>query len=166
MKRRIYINERGFTAFEIIIVMVIVGILAAVSVPRITSLIKTHGYLEARQIVAEMRYTRTLAITSAKDHRLRFITPPSGASFTEYRIERLETDWEQVGEIKYISEDTICIDPDNPGINEKTFTFNHLGEATINPDNPGIQRLTLQNGLGGTLQTINVIAATGRAYEE
>ncbi len=142
-------NERGVTFVEIMAILVIIGILGLMSIPRIGSSDRSNVYTTARRIAADMRYARILAITKAKDHVLEFA--PSGGPYTEYTI--MENGI-QLGDTRHIPAGITCV-----GTEE--FTFEPLGNALSD----GVSNNGMVSLIMGTDRCdVNVIATTGRAY--
>ncbi len=141
-------EEHGITLLEVIMVIAIVGILAVMAIPRIGSVAEYAAHAAARQIIADMRYTRGQAISTSKDHIMRF--SPSGGIHTEYSIFRVEgMVEEQVGQIRQIPEGIACSGPDE-------FTFHPFG----NISGDGVISLVA----AGDQYDVNVVATTGRVY--
>ena len=65
-------SEDGITLLETIMLIAIIGMLAALSIPRTGSVAGYAAHATARQIIADMRYTRGRAIATTKNHVLRF----------------------------------------------------------------------------------------------
>jgi len=115
--------KNGFTIIEALLAIVIIGLLAVISIPRIASNDKLIAYNTTRKIVADLRYTRSLAITTAVKHRLVF--DPSGGPYTSYKIERwnkVTLIWQQEGDTRQIPAQVTC-----NGTQE--ITFEYLGNA-------------------------------------
>jgi len=150
MKRNQWIHgDLGFTTIEALMVVVLIGVLTMISVIRIGTLGRPTAYTTARQLVADLRQARSLAITSAKSHIVRLY--PSGGPYSEYKTFRSEIGGEvQVGVTRQISNKIACT-----GTGE--FTFQSLGNATSDG--------TVVLVSAGRQYDVNIIAATGRAYE-
>ena len=141
-------DEHGFTIIEFLAIIAVIGILAVMAIPRIGTLGKSSAKTTARQLAADMRYARRLAIAGAKDHIVRFY--PAGGPYDEYRIFQKEGAIEtQVGESRQISNKVVCT-----GIEE--LTFYPLGHTS----NSGMISFSAE----GDQYDVNVIAVTGRVY--
>ena len=147
-------NRSGFTFVEAILVIVITGILAGIAIPMLDVFGRNLAYITARQIVTDLRYTRTLAVTSGTRHYLRFF--PAGGDvdgeYTSYAIYRDGVSDPIDNTAKSISVRVNCSStPEEIGIS-------YLGVRTTGD---GLITLTDEN------QTYRVgfNAAVGRAYE-
>lgn len=138
-------NEDGITLLETIMLMAIIGMLAALSIPRAGSIAGYAAHATARQLIADMRYTRGQAIATTKNHVLRFYT-----GHTEYKIFSVDGGAEeQVGRTRKIRDNVACSGPDE-------IVFYPFGDA----DSAGVISL-----VGAEDQyDINIVAATGRVY--
>ena len=56
-------NEKGFTIVELIIVIVIAGIMAAIAIPKMNEVSEVDIYTAARQVKSEIRYAQELAMS-------------------------------------------------------------------------------------------------------
>lgn len=85
MEKRSYIkNQKGFTLIEIIAVLVILGILAAVAVPKFINLSTEANNTTSDAILGELRSTAKLAFAA---HRLDRLTA-SGTGDDQYITDR------------------------------------------------------------------------------
>jgi Tfp pilus assembly protein PilE len=142
-------RSNGFTVIELIMIVAIIGVLCIMSIPRIGSFGKNQAHIAARRIVADMRYTRRLAITNAQDYTVEF--SPSGGPYTEYCILKGAA---QVGETRQIPTGVTCSGTEQ-------FTFESLGNALSDgTSSDGMVSLVA----GSDQYDVNVIAITGRAY--
>jgi type II secretion system protein H len=152
-------NRSGFTLIELLFVILIIGILAAAAIPRIGSGEKS-AYSSARQIVADLRYTRTLAVTTGQRHYLRFVLV--GGKYTSYEIyvdptdPTVYTDDVKIGDTRKISTKVTC----TPTLGGE-FKFIYLGRlfGTANGS------ITIIDIDGNNTYIVNVNATTGRIYE-
>ncbi len=141
-------NQSGVTLLEAIMLIAIIGMFTVMSIPRIGSIDKHNAHTVERQIIADMRYARQLAISSADNHIMRFF--PAGGPYTEYSLFRVEGEMEElVGQINQLPAEITCTGPEE-------FIFTPLGSITS-------EDVISING-GGNEYNINVIAATGRVY--
>lgn len=141
-------SERGVTLLEVLMLIVIIGILTAVTMPRIGSTDGQAARTTARQIITDMRYARGLAVSACKDHIVRF--SPTGGAHTEYTILCVEgATEEQVGQTRQIREQVTCTGPDE-------FTFYPIGNVSSNG--------TISLTAGDNQYDVSVVAATGRVY--
>lgn len=141
-------NEYGFTLIETLVLIIFIGILTAISIPRIGSIGMQAARATSRQVMADMRYTRRLAISSARNHIIRF--SPSGGTHTSYSIFRVDEAGETlVGCAKQIREEVTCTGPDE-------FIFYPFGNASTN----GTVSLIAES----EQFDVHVVATTGRVH--
>lgn len=143
-------RDKGFTLIEALMIISIIAILSALAIPRFASVGKKSAYMVSRQIVVDMRYARSLAVTTGTTHIIKFF-PAGGSNYSSYGIFRDADPDVQVGDLRRIPETVTC----TSSIGQ--FNFEKLGNAT-----------------GGTI-TLNdnakqfvvyVIASTGRVFEQ
>ena len=65
-------NEKGFTTIELIIVIVIAGIMAAIAIPRMDNINTVDLYTTARQVKSDIRYTQELAMAKYMQTTITF----------------------------------------------------------------------------------------------
>ena len=122
-------RQKGFTLIEVLLGVVVIAILAAIVVPRITKTDLYNRYLvytTAHRIAADMRLTRRLAVTTGDVHRLRCSASGGSGDYNEYVIQKQNGgSWTTVGEIKTIPDDIIVS-------GDQEAQFNSNGSADSN----------------------------------
>ena len=142
-------QKRAFTIIELIVIVVFVGIFAAVAVPRFNFAIisKNKADTIARKIVTDLRRTRTLAISSAAENSDGFALNMVGATvYSGYEIVNLKTS---------ATVDSHTIDSGINCTGGDEFNFGPLGNLLSGSDT----QLTVS--AGGKSFTITIIPATG-----
>ena len=75
-----HINNKGFTAVEMAIVMVVLGTLIAIAVPSFSSFMRSHRVAgTSNELIGDMHYARSLAVSKRKTFHIEFTA-------TEYKI--------------------------------------------------------------------------------
>jgi prepilin-type N-terminal cleavage/methylation domain-containing protein len=136
-------QSKGFTLIEVILVMVIIGILAATVVPRIDFTISTTASVDgAAYIVAsDIRYAQEFAMANRVSKEIRFTS--GSASYSFFPTSGLDPS----GQLQGATIGTTI-----------TFSFNSLGEPILN----GGMSVTVRD-LGSTqTRTITVLQYTGK----
>jgi type II secretion system protein H len=78
-------NARGFTLVELLIALMIMGIMAAIAVPRLSGLIKNYKLANATRVVwLDLHRAKMMAIKQGKTMRVDFTA-------TSYNIVRVDT---------------------------------------------------------------------------
>jgi type II secretory pathway pseudopilin PulG len=72
-------NYKGFTLIELVMILVLVGIIAAVVTPRLGDVTTTNASAFADKLRADIRYAQNLAMTTSQRHRVYINTAPGPA---------------------------------------------------------------------------------------
>ncbi|HHT9117583.1 MAG TPA: pilus assembly FimT family protein [Candidatus Hypogeohydataceae bacterium YC38] len=135
----------GFTLLELIMVIIIAGIMAAIAVPKFSKVSAIDVSAVARQVQSDIRYTQELAMSK---YRRTTITFTEGGS--TYTISSSSSETKSLparSKAKFDSSSSTAF----------VFTFNSLGEPITGGDG------TLRISAGGVYKDITVEARTGRA---
>jgi prepilin-type N-terminal cleavage/methylation domain-containing protein len=150
-------NKRsGFTLVEALMVVFIMGILAAIALPRLDLFGGKATYITARQLVSDIRYTRNLSVTTGRQYYLKLL--PAGGPYTSYDIyQRNSPALDTIINTKEISNKVNCTST----LGE--LRFRYLGDlvGNISP----IELITIERIDDGAKTYVHIISASGRAYE-
>ncbi|MDI9433397.1 MAG: GspH/FimT family protein [Planctomycetota bacterium] len=149
--------DGGFTLIELLIVIVIIGITAAIAVPLISSAASMQIRAAGGIVAADLEYAKSMAITTGQSHSVVFdpanesysIKDPNGTVIDHPITQKVNgyiVDFAADGRLDRV-------DLFNTSFSDDTVTFNSLGS----PDNGG--NVVLQ--AGGISRTVTVEAVTG-----
>jgi len=145
-------NSKGFTLIEVILIMIIVGILAALLMPRIDFGISGVASLEgaAQMVASDIRYVQECAMANRVSKTVRFVIGQSSYTFDATIPPTNSLD--PSGQLP--SGVTISNTSTNP--NPYIVTFNSLGEPIVGGG--GWVEVTSN----GQIKRINVTNYTGK----
>ena len=122
-------NRRAFSLVELMLIVVIIGVFAAIAIPRLDYAIVRRYKAEAtaKKIITSLRLTRSLAISDAATNSKGFDLNMTGNSpYTGYEIENADTK-------VTVASHTIDSDVSVTGAS-KFFKFEPLGNLQIGDD--------------------------------
>lgn len=73
-------NAKGFTLIELVMILVLVGIIAAVVAPRLGTVSNTKASVFVNKLRADIRYAQNLAMSRNQRYRVYVNTAPAPAS--------------------------------------------------------------------------------------
>jgi prepilin-type N-terminal cleavage/methylation domain len=136
-------HSEGFTMIELIISIVIMGIMAAVALPKFDNISNIDVYNAARQAKSDIRYTQELAMCKYRQTTITFV-----ADSNTYTISGITQPRELPPRSKAIF---------NAGSADSVFTFNAAGEPITGGGG------TLAISSGGSNEQVTVSNITGTA---
>ena len=156
--KKLFMNKnRGFTAIELILVIVILGILAAIAYPRFQGLPGIRVSAAAQAIAADIRYAQSQAISTAYNYKVYFYAGTN--SYSVYQKNRSSGAETIMSHPLKAGNYTVVVATDYPGViigGDYTVEFDYLGA----PVTGGGGSVTVSGG--GNSMTISVLANTGR----
>ena len=148
-------GENGFTLLESALVVIVIGITAAIGIPKIMPTNRRVAEIAAQQITADMRYARSLAISNSEEYEVKFYPSASGTEYAEYKIFPASAS-NELNPIKSGELDEDKIDCVGLGDFTGTLIFTELGRIKDDPPNSIIQLTGGEKTL-----TIGIVVATG-----
>ncbi len=139
---RIVAASSGFSLIELVMIIVLIGIVMAVAVPKLRNTNEFSLEGSASMIVADIRHAQELAMATHDNKNVVFTL--NGASYT------VETESDSVFRTVNLPSGVTITSAD------VTFTFNPLGEPTVG----GGSSVTIS--AGGNSKTVTVGNYTGR----
>ena len=147
-------SAKGFTLIESTLVVIVIGMIAVIAVPRILLMDKNIVHATVRQMTADMRYTRNLAVTNMENHIVKF--SPAGGPYTKYEIFRAS---DMVNSVKSrdIPPEVECTAAGGFDVADE-LTFTHLGSVN------SAGQIILVSEPEGSSENVSVVRVTGRVY--
>lgn len=165
IKKMQAILGRGFTLIELVMVIVIVGVLAALAVPRFNAFSSAKLSSAANKLVSDLRYVQQLAVSRHTTYRVYFDT-----SLDRYEVRDVSDN--SLAKDPFSRQDFIVsfrTDPQFSGVDINTASFGSTAGLLFNwegvPQNNNSVNLTgegnVQLRLGGESRTVYVRPGTG-----
>jgi len=157
------VNHKGFTLIELVMILVLIGILAAVAAPKFVDVSSTNAAAFADKLRADIRYAQNLAMTRNQKYRVYINVPPApagpGGGYAVVNDANGNGTWGEAGEFAREPAGTgnlrvVLGAGDYAGVTVSPNTFiefDSLGRPTM-----GGTTLTVSGGA-----TVTVIAETG-----
>ena len=155
-------NQHGFTLIELIAIIIVLAIIAAVAIPRLGDVTSMKSGATAGKLKSDIRYAQELAMTQNRRCRVYFNTSPAPASgYAVVNDANGNGNWGEAGEFA----------PDPTGKGDLTVTLNsgdYAGVTASSSVNP-IEFNSLGRPTGGATTvtispggyTITIAAETG-----
>ena len=155
-------NQQGFTLIELIAIIIVLAIIAAVAIPRLGDVTSMKSGATAEKLKSDIRYAQELAMTQNRRYRVYFNTAPAPASgYAVVNDANGNGNWGEAGEFA----------PDPSGKGDLTVTLNsgdYAGVTASSSVNP-IEFNSLGRPTGGAATitvspgsyTITIAAETG-----
>lgn len=154
-------SARGFTLIELVMVIVIVGILAVIAIPRFESFYAAKLDGAVKKVVSDIRYTQQLAVVRHTDSRIVFDLD-NDSYVVEEEVPQGSGNW--VSATDPFTRATFSVNFTNhsqykgidiqDGSGTRAFQFNWLGESSLG----GLVTFVYQ----GRSRIISITANTGR----
>ena len=157
--RHLVQDEHGVTLIELIAVIIVLGILAAIAVPRFGDLdaFKARGFYD--QVTSALRYAQKVAVASGCD--VQVSVSPTQLMFNQYASCSSGSPSVPVAIPGETNPSNAVTAPSGTALSASpaTFAFNSLGRA-VDPATGDTLNSNITVGVGGT-QSLTVYSATG-----
>jgi len=154
------LSQRGFTLIELVMVMVIVGILAVVVVPRLT----TQGFnlsAIAAKLATDIRYTQSLAMSQGQRYRINF----TAGSYQITDINGVAIVYPMTGSTAAISVSPATLSGYNPPLTNNYVAFDSKGVPYVDNSSPATAlaaNAVITLTAGSDTSTLIIAPETGR----
>jgi MSHA pilin protein MshC len=158
--RQVSINQSGFTLIELIMVMVMIGILAAVVAPRLASQSINLSAIAA-QIATDIRYTQSLSMSQGQRYRVNF----TAGSYQITDINGVAIVYPRTGSNAAISVSPATLSGYNPPLANNYVAFDSKGVPYVDNISPGTAlaaNAVITLTAGGSTSTLTIAPETGR----
>jgi MSHA pilin protein MshC len=92
-------NQSGFTLIELVMIIVILAIIAAVAIPRMGDVTSMKAAATAEKIKSDIRYAQELAMTRNRSYRVYFNSAPApGSGYAVVNDANNNGTWGEAGE--------------------------------------------------------------------
>ena len=119
-------NQHGFTLIELVIIIVLLAIIAAVAIPRMGDVTSMKAAATAEKLKSDIRYAQELAMTQNRSYRVYFNTAPApAAGYAVVNNADGDGNWGEAGEFA----------PDPAGKGNLSVTLNSGDYAGVTASN-------------------------------
>lgn len=136
MERNIKYRASAFTLVEVIIVVIIVGILAAIAVPMYTSAASVQLSAAANIVASDLEYAKSMAISTGKTYKVVFDTTAATEGYSlKDSLDATITHPVRIGQnyvVSFASDGRLNkVDITSTNFTGNTISFNYLGTPNV-----------------------------------